>query len=240
LQYVGDTRVQALISLYVSGDARLAQNAVTQFAHSITDEGITQSRFPSSLPQYIPPYSLFWINMIHDLHMHSNDDAFSAQYLDKVSSVLFWFEKKLREDKLLGPMPWWSYVDVVKGWSKASPPGSWEGGSVMLTLQYVYALQDAIALFEYHKKDTLAQYFSDLKAEIQRAIVAKSFNEDRGLFADTPEQNSFSQHTNSMAILTNTALPDQQASIFEKITNDESISKTNIYFTFYLHRAAQK
>jgi len=240
LQYVGDTRIQALISLYVSGDARLAQNAVTQFAHSITDEGITQSRFPSSLPQYIPPYSLFWINMIHDLHMHSNDDAFSAQYLDKVSSVLFWFEKKLREDKLLGPMPWWSYVDVVKGWSKASPPGSWEGGSVMLTLQYVYALQDAIALFEYHKKDTLAQYFSDLKAEIQRAIVAKSFNEDRGLFADTPEQNSFSQHTNSMAILTNTALPDQQASIFQKITNDESVSKTNIYFTFYLHRAAQK
>ena len=43
-----------------------------------------------------------------------------------------------------------------------------------------------------------------------------------------------------MAILTNTALPDQQASIFQKITNDESVSKTNIYFTFYLHRAAQK
>lgn len=240
LQYIGDTRVQALISLYVSGDDRLMKNAIDQFAHSITDEGITQSRFPASSLQYIPPYSLFWVNMIHDYHMHRKDDAFTAGYLKDIASVLFWFEDKLRADRLLGPMPWWSYVDVAESWKRASPPGSWEGGSVVLTLQYVYALQDAIALMEYHKKDVLAKYFTELKNEIQQAVVAKAYNKEKGLFADTPEGNTFSQHANALAIITNTAHQEQQSKIFKKITTLPAIAKTNIYFSFYLHRAAQQ
>lgn len=240
LQYIGDTRVQALISLYVSGDDRLMKNAIDQFAHSITDEGITQSRFPSSLLQYIPPYSLFWINMIHDYHMHRQDDAYTAAYLNKISSILFWFEDKLREDKLLGPMPWWSYVDVVESWPKSSPPGSWEGGSMVLTLQYVYALQEAIALFEYHEKDALSQYFTGLKNEIQQRVIEKGYNQENALFADTPAQDSYSQHANILAILTNTAPVEQHSNLFKKITTDPSVSKTNLYWTFYLNRAAQK
>lgn len=240
LQYVGDTRIQALISLYVSGDDRLMKNAIRQFGHSITDEGITQSRFPSNLLQYIPPYALFWVNMIHDYHMHRKDDAFTASYLKDIASVLFWFEDKLKQDKLLGPMPWWSYVDVVDTWPRSNPPGYLEGESIVLTLQYVYALQEAIALFDYHKKENLSKHFSALKEEVQEAVVARSFNRGKGLFADTPEQKSYSQHANILAILTDTAPSETQSDIFKNITSDRGISKTNIYFTFYLHRAAQK
>ena len=240
LQYIGDTRIQALISLYVSGDDRLMKNAIDQFAHSITDEGITQSRFPASSLQYIPPYSLFWVNMIHDYHMHRKDDAFTAAYLKNIAAVLFWFEDKLREDRLLGPMPWWSYVDVVESWTRSSPPGSWEGGSVVLTLQYVYALQDAIALLEYHKKDALAKYFTELKNEIQQALVAKAYKKEKGLFADTPEGDTYSQHANALAIITDTAPQEQQSEIFKKMATMPAVAKTNIYFSFYLHRAAQK
>lgn len=240
LQYVGDTRIQALISLYVSGDDRLMKNAIRQFGHSITDEGITQSRFPSNLLQYIPPYALFWINMIHDYHMHRKDDAFTASYLKDIASVLFWFEDKLNQDKLLGPMPWWSYVDVVDTWPRSNPPGSLEGESIVLTLQYVYAMQEAIALFDYHKKENLSKHFSNLKKEVQEAVVAKSFNTKKGLFADTPEQKSYSQHANILAVITDTAPLEKQSDIFKNIISDPRISKTNIYFTFYLHRAAQK
>ena len=66
LQYVGDTRIQAMVSLYMSGDARLMRNAINQINSSRTPEGATFSRAPSSLPQYIPPFSLWWIGMVHD------------------------------------------------------------------------------------------------------------------------------------------------------------------------------
>lgn len=240
LQYVGDTRIQALISLYVSGDGRLMKNAIDQFGNSITDEGITQSRYPSSSLQYIPPYSLFWINMIHDYHMHQNDDEFTKSHLYKIASVLYWFENKLQDDHLLGPMPWWSYVDVVETWKKSSPPGSWDGGSIVLTLQYVYALQEAIALFDYHKKDSLSEYFTELKNTIQKAVIEKGYSKEKSMFADTPEKKEFSQHANILAILTDTAPLEQQNTLFKTITSDPNIATTNLYFTFYLTRAAQK
>lgn len=55
LQYVGDTRIQALISLYVDGDDRLMRKAIKMFDYSRSYEGITTSRYPSRVPQYIPP-----------------------------------------------------------------------------------------------------------------------------------------------------------------------------------------
>ncbi|HEV2419916.1 MAG TPA: alpha-L-rhamnosidase N-terminal domain-containing protein, partial [Terriglobia bacterium] len=73
LQYVGDTRIQALISLYMTGDDRLVKNAIECINASRTSEGLTQSRFPSRLPQYIPPFSLYWIGMMHDLWWYRGD-----------------------------------------------------------------------------------------------------------------------------------------------------------------------
>lgn len=64
LQYVGDTRIQALISLYVSGDDRLMRKAIEAYDDSRLANGLTMSRFPSYLGQIIPPYSLFWIHMV--------------------------------------------------------------------------------------------------------------------------------------------------------------------------------
>ncbi|AHM61147.1 alpha-L-rhamnosidase [Flammeovirgaceae bacterium 311] len=240
LQYIGDTRIQALISLYYSGDDRLMRNAIHQFSNSITDEGITQSRFPSNIIQYIPPYSLFMINMLHDYHMHRNDDAFTGEYVEKMSSILFWFEKQLREDMLLGAMPWWSYVDVTKDWKGGSPPAFSEGGSIVLTLQFIYALQEAVSLYKYHGKYDLANHFEQLSAQLQEAVKQKGFDSQRGLFADTPEKKQFSQHANIFAILTNTAAKEAQSDLFHRIITDTSLTQANVYFQFYLIRAAQR
>ncbi|WP_114749302.1 alpha-L-rhamnosidase-related protein [Pleomorphovibrio marinus] len=239
LQYIGDTRIQALISLYVSGDDRLMKNTLHQFAHSITDEGITESRYPASYRQYIPPYSLYWVNMLHDYHMHREDPAFIEPYLSKVAGILFWFENKLNEDFLLGPMPWWSYVDVVDGWEMASPPGFKEGGSIVLSLQFLYALQEANALFEYFGENHLKAHFVQLAQKIKAACLEKGWDEERGLLADSPEKENFSQHANIFGILSDLWDKDTQKEIFDKIVEDDKISKANIYFRFYLTRAAQ-
>src|SRR5438445_1254611 len=65
LQYVGDTRIQSLISLYMSGDDRLVRQAIEQFDASRMPEGLTTSRHPSALQQIIPPFSLLYVVMVH-------------------------------------------------------------------------------------------------------------------------------------------------------------------------------
>ena len=240
LQYLGDTRIQALISLYVSGDDRLMRNAIKQFAHSISNEGITESRYPSSSEQYIPPYSLFFVNMLHDFYMHREDDEFVKSYLYDMAGILYWFENKLGDDGLLGPMPWWSYVDTAEGFEMASPPGFDKGGSIVLTLQYAYALQEALVLFEAFGKDHLVGHFGALYEKLKENSLEKGWDENRGLIADTEEKNHFSQHANVFAILSNTFGEELQKSVFERIISEEGISKSNIYFRFYLVRASLK
>ncbi|HEX4164291.1 MAG TPA: alpha-L-rhamnosidase N-terminal domain-containing protein, partial [Bryobacteraceae bacterium] len=66
LQYGGDARIQMMISLYMTGDARLMKNGIGLLNSSRTAEGATYSRAPSYLQQYIPPFSLWWIGMVHD------------------------------------------------------------------------------------------------------------------------------------------------------------------------------
>src|SRR5262249_50077710 len=49
LQYGGDTRIQILLSYTVGGDDRLPRQAIEAFNDSRITDGITQSRYPSSL-----------------------------------------------------------------------------------------------------------------------------------------------------------------------------------------------
>ncbi len=239
LQYLGDTRIQALISLYASGDDRLMKNAIKQFAHSITDEGITQSRYPSSLPQMIPPFALFWINMLHDYYMHREDPEFVKEYLPQVVSILYWFENKLEHDFVLGPMPWWSYTDVT-GWEMASPPGFADGGSLVMTLQYVYAIQEAIPLFETFGKQYLADHFKNLSTMIKQEVFSKGWDSKRRMLADKADKKTYSQHANIFAILTETVDKSMHEELFQRIIQEEDLTQANIYFRFYLTRAAQK
>jgi hypothetical protein len=124
LQYVGDTRIQALVSLYNSGDHRLVRNAIEQIDASRTSEGCTYSRAPSSLQQYIPPFSLWWIGMVHDYWMYVDDPQFVREMLPGVRAVLGFFSRYQKPDGRLNKMPWWNYVDWVpqSKWPSSAGP----------------------------------------------------------------------------------------------------------------------
>src|SRR5271165_1306132 len=111
LQYVGDTRIQALISYGVTGDDRLARQAMEAYRNSLIPEGLTQSRYPSSLTQIIPPFSLLWIGMLHDFWEYRGDEAFVSSLLPGTRGVLDWFAARQRPDGLLGRIEWWPLVD---------------------------------------------------------------------------------------------------------------------------------
>ena len=98
LQYVGDTRIQAMVSLYNSGDDRLMRNAITQIDYSRMAEGITLSRYPTANAQEIPTFSLWWIGMLNDYYMYRNDPSFVKQFLPGERQVLQFFARYQQPD----------------------------------------------------------------------------------------------------------------------------------------------
>ncbi|TAM82590.1 MAG: alpha-L-rhamnosidase [Acidobacteria bacterium] len=240
LQYGGDTRIQILISLYMTGDDRLAKNAIELLNESRIPEGITQSRYPSHLPQFIPPFSLFWIGMMHDLWWYHGDSAFLQQYLPGMRDVLGWFERRMSPSGLLGRLEWWNFVDWTHQFNAGVPPEERDGQSSILTLQFVAALQNAADLESSYGNKSFAEQDRALAAKIARAVYDRCWDPVRGLLADTPARKDFSQHANILGILTN-AIPDQdQKQVMQKVLADSALTQCSYYFRFYLFRAIKQ
>lgn len=240
LQYVGDTRIQALISLYVSGDDRLMRNAMQQFDDSRIPDGLTASRYPSAVVQIIPPYSLFWIAMIHDYWRHRSDDAFVQSFLPGIRNVIAWYERYIDATGMLGPMPWWNFADWLDEWPMGVPPGAEDGHSALITLQFIYNLEYAAQLAEAYQQNAEATHYRMLVQKLKLAMQKTCWEESRGLFADTPEKKTFSEHVNVMAVLVNLIPAEQQKSFMEKLLAEQSLARGTFYYRFYLHQALQQ
>jgi alpha-L-rhamnosidase len=241
LQYVGDTRIQALISLHVSGDDRLMRNALTLFDQSRLPEGLTQSRYPTDIVQMIPSFSLYWIDMVHDYYTFRNDPDFIRNFLPGIQSTLNWYEKHLDNRKILSELGWWSFVDWADEFERGVPDGAKEkDGSSIHSLQLVYALDRAAALFEFFDKDHEAAYYRKQANEIRKGVFDTCYDPAQKLFADTPNKKQFSQHANVMAILTDAIPADQQPELMKKILSDKNLIQCTLYYRFYLIQALKK
>ena len=240
LQYIGDTRIEALVSIYVSGDDRLMRKAIQQFDDSRIPNGLTQSRYPSYIVQIIPTYSLLWIDMIHDYHMYRDDPEFAKKFLPGVESVLKWFEKRVDKTGMLIGLEWWNFTDWTKAYANGIPIGADDGYSANVSLQYVKSLEHAVALFEFYGMKYEADKYKALSKRIRESVIRNCYDESKGLIAETPDKKRFSQHTNIFGILTDTYEKEDQQLVMQKILGDASLIQSTIYFKFYLFRALQK
>lgn len=237
LQYFGDTRIQALVSLYNTRDDKMVRNAIEQGRQSIVAEGITQSRYPSDPYQLIPSFSLWWICMGHDYWTYRGEDAWLRSLLPAHRGILSWYEALLKPDYSLAPVPYWFFADWAAEFYGGDPIREKEGNSAFQDLIYLLTLDASIQMEEAFGSRTQAEHYADLAGKIRGTIRAKYWDAERGLFADTFDHRSFSQHVNAMAILADIVTGDEAREVMTRTLEDKSLIQTTIYFRYYLHRA---
>nr|WP_324292143.1 alpha-L-rhamnosidase N-terminal domain-containing protein [Draconibacterium orientale] len=242
LQYIGDGRIQALVSLYNSGDDRLLRNALNQMYYSQQPEGVTASRHPSVTPQYISTFSLWYIAMLHDYMMYGGDTEFVKNKLQSTRNVLEFFKQYQGEDGSLRDVPYWTFTDWVyaEGWEAGIPPIGKDGGSSVLDFQLLWAYQVAASLEHNLGLEELAAEYTKKADQLKKAVKTKYWDEKNQLFADRIEKDLFSQHAGILAILTGTVSSEEAEDIAQKIVSDSTLAPASIYFKFYLHQALTK
>jgi hypothetical protein len=240
LQYIGDTRLQSLISLYVSGDDRLMRNALELIDHSRIPEGLTLGRAPSAIPQITSPFSLYWVDMVHDYYMHKEDTEYLRQFLPGIQSVLGWFERRVDDNGMLGGLDWFSFTDWTPGFMVGSPAGVDTSNSALVSLNYAYALDRASQLFDFFGKSHEAKVYHKQAELLKKAVYNLCFNSEKQLLRDTPFEEIYSQHTNIWGVLTDAIPKEKQKEVIRKVLTDESLIQCTIYFRFYLFQAMKK
>jgi len=248
LQYLGDTRLQALISYTVAGDDRLGRQAIEAFNDSRIPDGLTQSRYPSSVVQMIPTFSLLWVGMVHDFYMYRDDPDFVRRQIPGTRTVLDWWLRRQRPDGLVGKIEWWPFVDWGKDFGYGMPPQDEDGGSSVLTLQFIEALRYAAELEDAYADRHVAEEYRRAAERATQGIRKQCWNQEYGLLADTHEQQHFSQHANILGLGLDVIPADQRKRVLTNIlsTSDPGFTATGpvpamttatYYFRFYLARA---
>jgi len=247
MQYIGDTRIQALISYTVAGDDRLARQAIQAFNNSRFSEGITRSRHPSSVRQVIPTFSLLWVGMVHDFWMYRSDPDFVKAQLPGTRTVLDWFLQHQRRDGLVGIIPWWPFVDWGSDFGFGIPPLDENGGSSIITLQMVEALRHGAELESAFGDPARAETYRKAAGRATEAVSRLCWNQKYGLLADTPAQTHFSQHANILAAWLDVVPRPKQKEFLSRVfsvsdpgfgsTSLPEMTKATYYFRFYLARA---
>ncbi|MBI1783303.1 MAG: alpha-rhamnosidase, partial [Sphingobacteriales bacterium] len=242
LQYIGDTRIQALVSLYNSGDDHLVKNAINQIYYSQQPEGLTQSRYPTTTPQYIPPFSLWYIGMLHDYMMYGKDTAFVKNKLTSMRQVLNYFKTFQQPDGSLKNLPWWNFTDWVeaKNWNTGERSPGKDGNAAVLDLQLLWAYELAADMEQkLGNKENAAIYNKDV-VQLKKTIQNKYWDSGKMLYADRSEKDLYSQHTNALAILTGVVNGKSAAMIGKQLLTDTTLAQSSIYFKYYLHLALVK
>lgn len=237
LQYFGDTRIQAMISLYNTRCSRLVKNAIEQGRQSISADGITMSRYPSYPHQFISSFSLWWIGMCYDYWMYRDDSEYVHSLLPAFRSIISWYEQWLLKDGSLGYVPYWFFADWAEGFEYGEPPRECDGHSAFQDLMFIITL-DYVAEMEHSLGiPALAAYYRNMANTVRKNFRKKYWDETKQMFADTSTLKSFSQHVNSLAVIAGIVKGEDAGNLMKLVLSDKSLTQATIYFTYYVNLA---
>lgn len=252
-QYAMDSRSSALFTYYLSGDDRLARQAIVQLRNSFQPQiGLTCSRAPSHNVQIIPHFSLFWICMIHDHWTFFGDETLVSQCLAVMDAVLSHFHNRL--DPILGLIKpdsrpgIWNFVDWVHEWKPYGIPPATEGSDELSTYTnslYAFALQKAGELVASVGRLGMRDEYLQRADAVVLGIREHCF--DGHYFTDGLASSvnaacpGMSQHNQIWAVLCGAASRDLASTILESCLDSRAsnpmFSKTSISMSFYTLRA---
>jgi alpha-L-rhamnosidase len=250
LMYVGDTRLEILATYVLTRDDRLPKKALQLFDWSRLQNGLTQSRYPSSTRQIIPPFSLWWVAMVHDFALWRDDAAFVRSLLPGVRAVCDYFATLIGEDSLMRAPDGWNFTDWVRTTSEEqqfygddpnwrhgiSPTASWETSGV---LNWHAALTFRLAgeLESWFGAPQLAELQQQRATDLARATDAAFWNPERKLYADDLAHKHWSEHAQCLALLSGVMPAHKREDVGQGLLETPDLARTTIYFSFYLFEA---
>ncbi|KAL5343417.1 Six-hairpin glycosidase-like protein [Aspergillus crustosus] len=234
LQYAMYARSSALFTYCISGDDRLARQAIHQLHNSYSPNiGLTASRAPAHQPQIIPHFSLFWICMVTDHFQHFADTEFSRQFLPATDGILETFA--LRIEPTLGlirsvQLPdQWDFVDWAEPWKPLGiPPAAERTGFQSYTnMLYAYTLKALGPLLTAIGRSSLAQEYQTRADTINAELLAHCFDGKfftGGLVSTADQDADYSQNSQVWAVLCGAATDDLARDIMNACTSPSLVT----------------
>ena len=236
MMYVADSKIHALVNLFLTGDPVWLKNAIEQFGYSQTPAGVITSCYPVKGPIHHSNFTLYWIDMMHDYMMYCPDDKeFLGQQVNGIRSAFDLFEQGMLENGLVGNTIGKYFIDWYNEPAfpgQRASPGSVDGNSATLSLQYATTLLYAAEIFDYLLLPADAKLFRDRAERVKNAVYQLCWDSGRQLFAENPDKKFYDERASIQAIAAEIFDLDTQKALFDRCLADKTISKAGYFFRF--------
>ncbi len=241
MMYDMDARLEGLYTHRLCGDVRLSRQAIRLFAASRQPSGLIQARYPTRVPQVIPGFSLYWIEMLCDDYLQTADLSFIQPFLPTAFGVIQAFLRNTGENGMIRDMGKWEFADWTPQWnpSYGVPTAMENGPSALHNLHFCYTLNRFAELLKAVGRTNEAREMHMLSGRIQTA-VHKACWDACGLYREGPETRQFSQHTQVWAVLSGLLEGEMARKALRKAFSDPEVVPCSFVYQFYVFRAYEK
>lgn len=207
-QWVGDALVQGLTLTAMGGDMRPIRTVLLDAAQGIYPDGLLPSVAPAEVHAYtIPRYSCMWVELLAHYWRETADSEFLTHLWPTLKRVLAAVQAHRHETGLLMHPPGRRfYID----WSATAQSDP----HLVYNLHVVLALQVAAELAEGFEPEMAVIWQG--QANGLREICRGAFGRN-GRYYDDLTHTTYSQLGAAMALLTQTAQPEEAAVLLDEI-----------------------
>ena len=246
LQYLGDSRVQFLAHAALTSDDRLEKRAIELFESSLGADGMMAMNCPVGGPASVSAtYTMFYPLMLDDCVRWREGRDWARRRLPSMARVMEGLAVLENGEGLLENLPGWNFIDWTDWGDDAPRFGAEPSGlniasgklSSIENLLYVLALRAAADVQSAVGDAALAEIYRRRAERAGRAIVARFWDEPRGLVADDPAHRSFSEHAAALSILADILDDAKRVRTIRALRNDRSLVRASVYFSHYLFSA---
>ena len=244
-QYDMDSCLEMLFTLRLTDDNRMPFKSVTDLSHSQMADGMLQANYPSTMVQIIPDFTLFWVLMLREYQRCCAADAGELSRIraltGTVDKALNVFENYMTEDGLIGPTPYWPFVDWVPTWPVGIPVGGREEPLTVTCLMYAAALKAAAEISDTVGRPERAAEYRRRASEMISRVNELCYDREAGLYRNTPSRRDFSQHTTLWAVLSGAVTGDEAGALVDRTFDGHvPVAVCTFSMNHYLFRALEK
>lgn len=220
-QWLGDGEIELRVNGVAGGNRDIAQKFLLDASRDAWRDGAIPmvSDMGGNTTILIDDYVFSFINAIQEYYLETGDRDFVLRLYPSVARAMMWFQGFQQPDGLLGPMPYWVFLD----WSNPDKKGE----SSILNALYAHTLENAAELAEMAGDQYHAKIFRADTARIHEMFNERFWNAARGLYVDAwdhgRQSDRVGQLANADAILYGFAPHDRIAGIIAKITNPANV-----------------
>lgn len=209
-QWLGDALPQSLIMASVGDDTGPLRQVIEMAAQGAYPDGVLPGVLPGEVHAYtVVDYNFTWVELLHLHHCLTGDDDFTSQMWPTLVKLLDRFHQDRRTGGLITSQPG---RRLFLDWA----PLSRREPNAVYNLRYLLALQTAAQLAAGRGlPGNEAEVWQRRAAHLQAAIRAAFWR--NGRWYDDPEQTTFSQLAASLAVLTETAAPEEVNTLLDTI-----------------------